>query len=167
VKPLDRGHWADRYYHAVSPPAEIAKTGATVVNIHHANPQNRYINYPFLSTDQLKPYVRECHKHGLKRRSTTPLRELTNHVVEVWAVRSLGGEVFADGQAAAIPGLHEHFGTGYIPAWHCWFGAVTCARRSSPQASRDGITTTSRGLRGSSVTWRLTASISTMWATIA
>jgi len=122
VKPLDKGHWADRYYHTVSPPAEIAKAGATVVNIHHANPQNRYINYPFLSVEQLTPYVRECHKHGLKAKIYYTLRELTNHIAEIWAVRSLGSEVFADGPGGGYPWLQEHFGTGYIPAWHCWFG---------------------------------------------
>jgi len=122
VKPLDRGHWGNRYYHRVAPPAEIAKTGANVVNIHHANPQNRYINYPFLNIDQLKPYVAECHRHGLKAKIYYTLRELTNHIAEMPAVRSLGHEVFADGPGGGYTWLQEHLETGYIPAWHCWFG---------------------------------------------
>jgi len=122
VKPLDRGHWGNRYYHRVAPPAEIAKTGANVVNIHHANPQNRYINYPFLNIDQLAPYVQECHKHGLKAKIYYTQREMTNHIVEMPAVRSLGHEVFADGPGGGYTWLQEHLGTGYIPAWHCWFG---------------------------------------------
>ena len=122
VKPLDKAHWANRYYHTVSPPAEIAKQGANVVNIHHANPQNRYINYPFLNVDALRAYVREGHQHGLKVKIYYTLRELTNHIVEMWAVRSLNHEVFADGPGGGYTWLQEHLGTGYIPAWHCWFG---------------------------------------------
>ena len=122
VKPLDKGHWTNRYYHRVAPPAEIAKTGANVVNIHHANPQNRYINYPFLDVERLAPYVADCHRHGLKAKIYYTQREMTNHIVEIFAARSLGSEVFAHGPGGGYTWLQEHFATGYIPAWHCWFG---------------------------------------------
>jgi len=59
------------------------------------------------------------------------VRELTNHTPELWALRSLGDEIFETGgvdiynDAQAVekspkvghPWLHEHLVAGYIPAW--------------------------------------------------
>ena len=137
VKPLDRRHWSTRYYHAVAPPAKIAATGANVVNIHHANALNPYINYPFLAVDKLKAYVADCHKHGLKAKIYYTQREMTNHIVEIFAARSLGTEVFAHGPGGGYTWLQEHLGTGYIPAWHHWFpDGDVCAALTTSGLSR-------------------------------
>jgi hypothetical protein len=40
--------------------------GANIVNIHHGNELNPYINYPFLATDKLKSYVRQAHEKNVK-----------------------------------------------------------------------------------------------------
>jgi len=59
------------------------------------------------------------------------VRELTNHAPEIWALRSLGDEIFETGgidiyndlQApekgpkVGHPWLHEHLVAGYVPAW--------------------------------------------------
>jgi hypothetical protein len=63
------------------------------------------------------------------------VRELSNHVVEMWALRSLGGEVFRTGgvsiytdpdptakPALGYAWLREHLVTGYEPAWRTALG---------------------------------------------
>ena len=41
------------------------------------------------------------------------IRELTTHLPELWALRSLGDEVLADGPGGGFPWLREHLATGY------------------------------------------------------
>ncbi len=119
VKPLDvPGHFRTRYYHDYKPISEIAKTGANVVNIHHANELNPYINYPFLTRDKLRAYTDEAHRRGMKVKLYYTLREMTNHVAEMWALRSLGHEVIAPGAGGGYPWLREHLGNDYAPAWY-------------------------------------------------
>jgi len=63
------------------------------------------------------------------------VRELSNHVAEMWALRSLGDEVLRNGGVdpytdeivpEKLPGgyawLREHLGAGYIPAWRTALG---------------------------------------------
>lgn len=59
------------------------------------------------------------------------VRELSNHVTEMWALRSLGDEVFETGnhlmyapegavvtsEGGGYPWLREHLVSGYVPAW--------------------------------------------------
>jgi hypothetical protein len=93
LKPLDTdGHWASRYYHAYHSPDQVVQAGANVVNIHHGNDINPYINYPFLRVDKLKQYVDEAHTKGLKVKIYYTTRELSNRTVELFALRSLGDE---------------------------------------------------------------------------
>jgi len=140
VKTLDPVHWNVRYWHACSPVAEVARHGANVINIHHANELNPFINYPFVATDKLKPYVDEAHRRGIKVKLYYTIRELSSRAAELWALRSLGAEVFrqgpgfhlADSFASSAPDkgdattgnawLCEHLITGYVPAWHHPFG---------------------------------------------
>jgi len=122
VKPLDPDHWNQRYYHATIPPDKAAKAGAKIINIHHANAINPYINYPFLRPDKLAAYVKRAHDTGMKAKIYYTLRELSNHIVEMWAVRALGDRVFADGPGGGYAWLQEHLIKGYVPAWHHWFG---------------------------------------------
>jgi len=140
VKPLDpKAHWLrHRYYHGGVPAAKkVAETGAKVINIHHGNAMNPYINYPFLTTDKLAPYVKSAHALGLKVKLYYTIRELTNHVAEIWAMRSLGHEIYADGPGGGYAWLHEHLVDGYSPAWHHPFGDGTwCASISQTGLSR-------------------------------
>jgi hypothetical protein len=118
VKALDRAHWSQRYYHIFGPPEDAARCGATIINVHQGNELNPYINYPFLTVDKLSAYVNEAHSLGLKVKIYYTVRELSNHVVEFWALRSLGDEIFPDGPGGGGAWLREHLASHYAPAWH-------------------------------------------------
>ncbi|MBI2301000.1 MAG: hypothetical protein HYU66_18975 [Armatimonadetes bacterium] len=71
------------------------------------------------------------------------VRELSDHVAEMWPLRSLGGEVFETGQTllysdkgatlsqagGGYPWLQEHLVSGYTPAWRqpLWNGETDAA----------------------------------------
>ena len=117
--PIDPGaHWRDRYFHAHKPIQEIAATGANVINIHHATAINPYINYPFLRPQEMKEYIADAHRHGMRVKIYYTVRELTNHAPELFALRSLGDEVLADGPGGGVAWLQEHVGSNYIAGWH-------------------------------------------------
>ncbi|MCX8052774.1 MAG: DUF6067 family protein [Armatimonadetes bacterium] len=117
VKPLNMDHFNQRYCHAYLPLDEVKALGANIVNIHHANELNPYINYPFLAVNKLAAYVREAHAKNLKVKIYYTVRELSNHCVELWALRSLGDEIFMDGSGGGDPWLREHLVSNYTPAW--------------------------------------------------
>jgi hypothetical protein len=117
-KPLDtRAQWSTRYFHAFKPVAEIAATGANTINVHHANAVNPWINYPFLRPAEMKAYVDQAHARGMKVKIYYTVRELSNHAPEIFALRSLGYEVLADGPGGGFSWLQEHLGDHYIAAW--------------------------------------------------
>lgn len=117
-KTLDtKGQWVTRFYHSYKPIEEIAKTGANTINNHHANEVNPYINYPFIHTKQMKDYVDEAHDRGIKVKIYYTIRELSNHAVEIFALRSLGSEIFSHGPGGGYSWLQEHLGLDYIAAW--------------------------------------------------
>jgi hypothetical protein len=118
VKPLDRAHWSQRYYHILGAPEDAAQCGASIINVHQGNELNPYINYPFLAVDKLSAYVNEAHGLGLKVKIYYTVRELSNHVAEMFALRSLGDEVFVDGPGGGGAWLCEHLVSNYTPAWH-------------------------------------------------
>lgn len=118
VKPLDPAHWNQRYYHAYIEPDLAARAGANIINIHQGNELNPYINYPFLEVDRLSSYVNEAHSLGMKVKIYYTVRELTNHVAELWALRSLGTEIYKDGPGGGSAWLREHLVSNYTPAWH-------------------------------------------------
>ena len=109
--------WANRFYHKYTPVDDIKKTGATVVNIHHANAINPYINYPFIAHKEMKAYIDEAHSKGLKVKIYNTVRELSNRAYELPALRSLGHEIFSGGKGGGFPWLQEHVGDDYIAAW--------------------------------------------------
>jgi len=139
VKPLaPKDHWTHRYYHSGVPaPEAVAEQGARIINIHHGNAINPFINYPFLTEGKLRPYINEAHELGLKVKLYYTIRELTNHVAELWALRSLGAEIFPHGPGGGYAWLHEHLVKDYSPAWHHRFGDGTwCASISQTGLSR-------------------------------
>ena len=118
VKPLDPDHWNQRYYHAHVPVDTAVENGANIINIHHGNELNPNINYPFVARDKLHAYIREAHEKGVKIKLYYTVRELSNYVAEMWALRSLGHEIFTPGAGGGDSWLQEHLVDDYAPAWH-------------------------------------------------
>ncbi|HUX17353.1 MAG TPA: glycoside hydrolase domain-containing protein, partial [Phycisphaerae bacterium] len=117
-KPLDpAAHFRERYFHAFKPLDEIAATGANVINVHHATDINPYINYPFLRPLEMKAYIDDAHRRGFKVKIYDTIRELSNRAPELFALRSLGHEIFSPGPGGGYSWLQEHFGSDYIAAW--------------------------------------------------
>jgi hypothetical protein len=109
--------WDGKFYHKYNNLDTIAKTGATIVNIHHATPINPYINYPFIEHDKMKSYIDEAHSKGLKVKIYNTIRELSNKAPETFALRSLGHEIYSPGKGGGFSWLQEHVGDDYIAAW--------------------------------------------------
>ena len=125
VKETDmKSQFTDRYYHNGGKPVptdEDVKAGVKVINIHHANEYNPFINYPFLRAEKMKDFTDEWHAKGCKVKLYYTLRELTSAFPEIWAIRSLGDEVIRDGGGGGYPWCREHLQTGYTPQWYSHF----------------------------------------------
>jgi hypothetical protein len=119
LKPLDpKKHFTTRYFHNYKPVEEALQVGANTINIHHGYDINPYINYPFLRPKELKDYVQQAHDKSLRLKIYYTVRELSNHAAELWALKSLNGEIYPEGTGGGYPWLQEHFGNDYIPAWY-------------------------------------------------
>jgi tetratricopeptide (TPR) repeat protein len=117
-KPIDpKAQFTTRFFHAFKPPADVLETGANVVNVHHAQPINPYINYPFFRPAEMKAYIDKAHQLGERVKIYYTVRELANRAPELFALRSLGDEIFAPGPGGGFSWLQEHLGTNYIAAW--------------------------------------------------
>jgi hypothetical protein len=117
-KPINPGkHFSGRYYHAFRPVEEIVTTGANIINVHHANEINPYINYPFLRPEKMKVYIDEAHSRGMKVKIYYTIRELSNRAAELLALKSLDNEIFTDGPGGGYAWLQEHLRSGYIAGW--------------------------------------------------
>ena len=134
VKPLDPARqFTERYYHSTAPTEADVAVGIKVINVHHATLLNPFINYPFIANDRLKAFVDKWHARDIKVKIYYTLRELTNQLPEIWFLRSLGHEVYADGPGGGYPWLQEHLGDGYLPQWYFRFkdGTVCAALANS------------------------------------
>ncbi len=109
--------WDTRFYHKYDDLDTIKATGASVVNIHHATPINPWINYPFIEWSKMKNYVDAAHGKGLKVKIYNTVRELSNRSYELFALRSLGHEIYSPGKGGGFSWLQEHVGDDYIAAW--------------------------------------------------
>jgi hypothetical protein len=117
-KPIDpRSHFATRFFHGFKPVDEVARAGANTINVHHATAINPYINYPFLRSAEMKAYVDEAHARGMKVKIYYTIRELSNQAPELFALRSLGDEIFSSGPGGGFSWLQEHLVSDYIAAW--------------------------------------------------
>ncbi|MDH5589254.1 MAG: DUF6067 family protein [Gemmatimonadota bacterium] len=120
-KPIDtRTHFETRFVHQYVPVDSVRGWGGTVVNIHHANEINPYINYPFFNLEAQGAYIDEAHGKGIKVKLYDTIRELTYKAHELFALRSLGDEIFNDGEGGGHSWLQEHLEDGYHSAWHAW-----------------------------------------------
>jgi hypothetical protein len=113
--------FTDRFFHnplAPDPGEGALAAGVKIINLHHANRYNPHINYPFVAVKEMKDFVDRWHSKGMKVKIYYTIRELTNYVAEIWALRSLGTEVLAGGSGGGYPWLREHFVEDYGPSWY-------------------------------------------------
>jgi hypothetical protein len=151
---IDPAHWNWRYLHPqpwnpLPSLDEVVRDGARILNVHQGNNGlNPHINYPFVAVDPMKRLAAEAHSRNVKVKIYYTIRELSNYTAEIWALRSLGDEVYLDG-----PGFHladqfdktksdkkpvdpkkptgsswlvEHLRSNYVPAWHQPLGNGHC-----------------------------------------
>lgn len=111
-------HFSTRFVHKYVPVDSVANWKGTIVNVHHANEINPYINYPFYNTDLQKAYIDEAHSKGIKVKLYNTIRELSYKSYELFALKSLGDEIFNDGEGGGHSWLQEHFKSHYFSAWH-------------------------------------------------
>ncbi len=111
-------HFNTRFVHKYIPVDSVKELGGTVVNVHHANEINPYINYPFYNLQLQKDYIDEAHSKGIKVKLYNTIRELTYKSYELFPMRSLGFEIFNDGEGGGHPWLQEHLEADYHKAWH-------------------------------------------------
>ena len=117
-RPIDTDkQWRERYHHNYEFLDGIQKRGANVINIHHANAINPFINYPFLRTKEMKAYIDGANARDMKVKIYNTVRELSNSCVEMFALRSLGNEIFSEGPGGGFSWLQEHLDQNYIGAW--------------------------------------------------
>lgn len=117
-RPIDTDkQWRERYHHNYEFLDGIQKRGANVINIHHANAINPFINYPFLRTKEMKAYIDGAHARDMKVKIYNTVRELSNSCVEMFALRSLGNEIFSEGPGGGFSWLQEHLDQNYIGVW--------------------------------------------------
>jgi hypothetical protein len=118
-KPIDpKAQWSTRFFHAFEPLDSVALTGANTINVHHATDINPWINYPFLRPEAMKTYIDDAHARGMKVKIYYTVRELTNRAPELFALKSLGDEIFSPGEGGGFSWLQEHLDGDYIAAWH-------------------------------------------------
>ncbi|MEO8221927.1 MAG: glycoside hydrolase domain-containing protein [Specibacter sp.] len=118
-KPIDPARQLrNRYFHDQGSVADIAATGASVINIHHATALAPFINDPLLHADALAAYTAQAHAAGLKVKVYDTVRELTGHSPELLAMLSLGQEIFSDGPGKGHIWPQEHAGAHYVSAWY-------------------------------------------------
>ena len=138
VKPVDtKKQFQMRFYHGdYMRMQELASKGCNISNIHHASDLNPIINYPFVVQEPLKEYIRKEHQGGRKVKLYYTIRELTNYVAEIQAIKSLNGEVMQPGVGCGDPWLCEHLIDNYRPAWwtNTSVGLFDAAFVSSPQS---------------------------------
>lgn len=157
-KPINSKHWQWRYakksgLHTLEPLDHQEENHCTIAHLHHGDLSlNPWINYPLDHMDAIKDYMerlKEHDFHGLDIYYT--VRELSNHAPEIWALRSLGDEVYTTNEVALYndkdgwsskPGggdtwLQEHLVTGYTPAWvHRFDDGQVCASIGTQGLSR-------------------------------
>ncbi len=118
-KPIDPARQLrNRYFHDQGTVSDIAATGASVVNIHHATALAPFINDPLLHADTLAAYTAEAHREGLKVKVYDTVRELTAHSPDLLPMASLNGEIFSNGPGKGHIWPQEHVGADYVSAWY-------------------------------------------------
>ncbi len=120
VKPLARAaHYMDHYYHARPDSLkQVAESGANIINLHHGNRYNPFINTPCFETEALRKYAKACHDVGLRVKIYYTIKELSVRAPEFFAYLSLNGEVLP------APGSEYPSWQGPIPYADEWIERV-------------------------------------------
>ncbi len=111
-------HFETRFVHKYVTVEQAKEWDGTVINVHHATDINPYINYPFYNLKKQRTYIENAHKHGIKVKLYNTIRELSYRAYELFALRSLGDEIFNDGKGGGHSWLQEHLRGNYHSAWH-------------------------------------------------
>lgn len=134
-----QAHWNTHYYHknyntpyTQEDVADAVAAGCSHINVHHGNDTVPFLNYPMQDLPALTELAELAHKNGLGLKPYYTVRELTTRLPELFALRSLGTEIFplpayAQGGVpfhnGVDPFLTENFGDEVIPAWkHTFIG---------------------------------------------
>lgn len=139
ARPIDTDEqWATRFYHPGDGVdtgtgekylANMQAAGANVLNLHHRQRLNPFINYPFndSSVPELAALVRKAHAQNLRVKIYDTTRELTQNLPEFFALHRLDGAVIQPGPGPRTrtllhpngphPWLNENLRTNFIPAW--------------------------------------------------
>ena len=100
--------------------------GANIINVHHGNDLNPYINYPFAELDELKKFTEKAHENGIKVKPYYTIRELSVYSPEFKAFRDMDGELIAKNehnaetnfwQKEAAEWVEKNIGKDVICAW--------------------------------------------------
>ncbi len=129
LKPIDlEKSFNTRIFHR-PPEAKIDienRKGARIVNIHHGNDLNPFINYPFFENEALRNFINKAHDDGLLVKVYYTIRELTILMPEFKALRDFDYEIFENGkpveaqalwQGEAKEWILKTVGNDVIPAW--------------------------------------------------
>lgn len=102
------------------------KGGANIINVHHGNDLNPYINYPFFEIEKLSEFIKDAHNSGILVKLYYTIRELTINLPEFKIFRDLGYEMIAKRnitaeshlwQGEAKQWIIDNVGDDVIPAW--------------------------------------------------
>lgn len=93
-------HWNTRYFHPHENAEqtewlqEMEEENCNYLNIHHGQELHPFINYPFVEKETMKSFIEKAHQADKKVKLYYTLRELTNHIDELWPFYSLNNEIF-------------------------------------------------------------------------
>ena len=126
-------HWNTHFYHknyntpyTEADVEDALQAGCTHINVHHGNDTVPFLNYPMHDMPALTELTELAHGAGLGLKPYYTVRELTTRLPELFALRSLGTEIFplptyAQGGVpfhnGVDPFVTENFGDEVIPAW--------------------------------------------------
>ena len=105
---------------------EADKNGANIINIHHGNDLNPFINYPFIETEAVKDFAYKAHKKDILVKLYYTIRELSIYSKEFNAFRDLDYEIFKKNsnidkellwQGEMKEWMIKNVGGDVIPAW--------------------------------------------------
>lgn len=100
--------------------------GANIINVHHGNDLNPFINYPFAEEKALKDFVKNAHENQISVKVYYTIRELTVNMPEFRAFRDFDYEIISkrnenveilSWQQEAKKWIDENVGSDVIPAW--------------------------------------------------
>ena len=105
---------------------EAASVGANIINIHHGNDLNPFINYPFVEKDALRDFTEKAHKKNILVKLYYTIREFSIYANEFRAFRDLEYEIFMKNsdinqdllwQGEMKKWMKDNVGDDVIPAW--------------------------------------------------